>query len=1146
MPKDLFISYSRADNQSGRVTELKEQIEKDYLRHTGENIDIFFDMKDINSMDDWRNRILEGLRESRILLLILSPHYLKSDYCEWEITEFLKYEYSRLVQGEGVAQVYFVEIPGLDTPEFHRECAQWVAKVRQRNHVDLRPWYEEGAESITKDDIKRRLEDLERSIETRLSRLRKISKAPGNLPPHNPRFVGRIEEMERLHKATALGRFGCLTAVQGMGGLGKTTLAIQYAHAYTDYFSGGRWLVNCAGVETLAKAIRSLASELGVYFTDEEKADDQLAARRILSVLLQKAELTLNGINQISQEQIPKVLLILDNIENPALFKTPETDLLTNKPWLSVLATTRLSPDFFGAESEERYFISVDELSQDDALALIESYQQRKQFSRPAEREAAAAIVRLLGGFTLAVEIAAIYLSENRASVTAANLLKRLEKEGIDTLGLKIQGGIRHPERMVSACIKPALNSLSKLEKSIVLAAALLPPDHIPLPWIRDLISKAEGLGYLLEDAKPGYPDPWLILVNHLIGLRLIQPVEWGIDEKPRLCRMHRLVQSVFQKEFLGEKSQDSFDSLRLIKQRFVTGLLEYAHHRTEFLDKDEGWLYSENRWEIEPLAFLIRDLVQNKPKKSVSNMAASLGNIYKAIGEYQKARDYYSYQYRIVQENMASKGSELLESLLNLAEIYIDLGDYTRAQSYLNQAEQNRTLEIDEMHPSSLRMMSIAADILYYQGDYTQSQSLSEKSYELHKQLDGEYHSKTMDSLSGLAVGYDALGDYSRAQPLYEKAYKLRKKVLGPEHPDTLTSMNNLGHFYRQIADYTRAQPLQEKAYELRKKVLGPEHPDTLTSLSGLAVLYEAMGDYVRAQHLYESSFEIRTRILGADHPDTLSSMNNLAVLYKLQGDYPRALSLYERSYKLCKKVLGDAHPDTLTCMNNLARLYESLGDYSRAQVLYEQSYQLRQKVFEPTHPKILASINNLARICEIQKNYSRAQQLYEEAFELARQILGDEHPDTLTYMNNLSLIYKTQGNYTHAQQLYENAYFVRLRKLGEVHPETLISMNNLALLYKSQGDYARAQPLLEKAYELRQKVLGPEHPDTLNSMNNLAGLYQSQGDYARAEALYREALSAARRLLGINHPKTKKIQNNLEALGSMRSEKNHNEEVP
>jgi hypothetical protein len=221
MPYDLFISYSRQDNNNRQITSLKEQIENDYQTFAGEKLNCFFDVAEIESMDDWRHRILDGLRQSGMLLLVLSPGYLSSPYCTWEIVEFLKYEHSRSVGGQGVAPVYFVEIPGLDTPDFAQQAASWLAQVRRRNHIDLRPWHQEGAEALKKTDIRLRLNELEANLYSRLSKLRRLHEAEGNLPTHNPHFVGRETEMTRLHETVGFGYFGVLTAVQGMGALAK-------------------------------------------------------------------------------------------------------------------------------------------------------------------------------------------------------------------------------------------------------------------------------------------------------------------------------------------------------------------------------------------------------------------------------------------------------------------------------------------------------------------------------------------------------------------------------------------------------------------------------------------------------------------------------------------------------------------------------------------------------------------------------------------------------------------------------------------------------------------------------------------------------------------------------------------------------------
>ncbi len=354
MPHDLFISYSRRDNEQGRVTELKQQIEGDYHAFAGEELVCFFDLDAIHGMEDWRHRILRGLRESSLLLLVLSPAYLDSPYCEWEIVEYLKYEHSRAAQGQGVAPIYFVAVPGLDSPEFDARASAWVAAVRRRHHFDLRPWYDEGAAALQHMDVRTRLEELERTLHERLSKLRRLASAPGNLPAHNPRFVGRELEMQRLHESAGLGRFGVLTAIQGMGGLGKTALAIQYACAYADFYPGGRWLLGCAAETSLAAVLRKLDADLGIEFNEQEKRDDRRAAKRILAELEARAR---SGAKEHSGEKnppAPRTLLLLDNVDDSGLLQPPESDLLTGKRWLHVLATTRIGPDELGHDPDRQ------------------------------------------------------------------------------------------------------------------------------------------------------------------------------------------------------------------------------------------------------------------------------------------------------------------------------------------------------------------------------------------------------------------------------------------------------------------------------------------------------------------------------------------------------------------------------------------------------------------------------------------------------------------------------------------------------------------------------------------------------------------------------------------------------------------------
>ena len=300
----------------------------------------------------------------------------------------------------------------------------------------------------------------------------------------------------------------------------------------------------------LAAAIRTLDVDLGVEFTDDEKLDDTRAAKRILQNLHERAERGAAARAGEPDPPQPRTLLILDNIDDARLLQPPHTDLLSGSSWLHVLATTRLGPEQLSPDDARHRLLPVDELPEDDALRLIASYQPQGRFASDDERAAAREIVTLLQGFTLAVEVVAVHLAERGGRLTCAALRDRLKAEGLtglENIAGKTTRGIPHVERLVTVTLAPTLAALSPPESLVLTLAALLPPDHVPLPWLRAVA--AATFPDLGQDAPPGYDDPWLSLVNHLISLRLLQVVELAADGRtPRLCRVHRLVQEVVKK----------------------------------------------------------------------------------------------------------------------------------------------------------------------------------------------------------------------------------------------------------------------------------------------------------------------------------------------------------------------------------------------------------------------------------------------------------------------------------------------------------------------------------------------------------------------------------------------------------------------
>ena len=505
MPYDLFFSYAHRDNAQQRITELKAQIEADHRRFVGAggaDLKVFFDTDEIRGMDDWRHRILDAISDTKLLLVCLSPAYLESNYCAWEFNEYLKHESARALLGEGVAPVYFVAVPGWTDKDYDQRAAEWVAELRRRQYVDLRPWFDEGAVALKDAAVQARMDELNRQIHDRLGRIRKVLDAKGNVNRHNEHFKGRNAELRRLREAMGLGKVGVLTAVHGLGGMGKTALAVEYAYAFAHDYPGGRWQVRCEGRDDLRAAVASLAGarDLEFEFTEDEKKDVDLQFERVLRELKKRADAAPGG----------RVLLILDNVNRPKLLEPAQTARLPQADWLHVVATTRLGEDELFGRQKDRAFLPVDELPEAAALELIESYQPGGKFRDPAERAAAEEIVRLLGRFTLAVETAAVFLGQFSGDVTCAGFRDRLKREGLTGLegaATATAEGVRHGEKSLTATLAPTLERLRERERLALAYAALLPADHVPLPWLRAVT--AARFPELGRDAEPGYPDPW-------------------------------------------------------------------------------------------------------------------------------------------------------------------------------------------------------------------------------------------------------------------------------------------------------------------------------------------------------------------------------------------------------------------------------------------------------------------------------------------------------------------------------------------------------------------------------------------------------------------------------------------------------------
>jgi tetratricopeptide (TPR) repeat protein len=926
MAHDLFISYSRRDNTNGRVTQLVERVSRDFQQFSGRELRPFFDVKEIAGMEDWRHRILEGLRDSHLLLACLSPSYLQSEYCAWEFNEYLKHEVARSVVGDGVAPIYFVEVPGWSDTDFERRCAQWVIELRRRERFDLRPWFVHGEEALRDSYVRERMQNLNRELFARIQRGELSKDSPGNVDRHNLNFVGRTSELRLLREKVALGQKGVLACINGIGGMGKTSLAIEYAHAYAHLYPAGRWQVGCEGVEDLRTAFARLVGVRGLEFeySSEEKKNLDLAFERVLSELKRRA-------NTVEPH---RVLVILDNVDRAGLLDPLQIKRVPAEDWLHIIATTQLGEaDLYGGD-KDRVFVGVDQLPEEDAIALIERCQPNRRLSGEAERQAARGIVQLLEGFTLAVETVAVFLGQFGPDVSVEAFLERLKTQGlagVEEAAATTTAGVRHGEKSLAATLEPTLERLTDAEQAALGYGGMLDADHVALPWLRRAL--AASYPEFGRDAEPGYPDPWLMLVRRLLGLRL-----WQATAEPNVVRMRRLVQEIVvtrPKTWKGE-----WDGV-------MDQLLEAGN---SFLHIEEWHERQRHQWEFDAFAAVALHWM-NTRREEIKLLGAALapfaGKGLIDLGRFSEA------------EGLLRKSLPLLEKpalpwarghtyflcicLLQLGILLTEKKQSDEAQTVIR-----RALELVKRGEFGHDELWVEIFLEKLGGALVQGGRPSEAEPLLRQALEiaERQGRKSTVALVYQAQVLAATGRLKEAEGLLRQCLdeQRRTKPHGGEEAKILVHLAGVLHDLRRAEE---AEPLIRRALEIQERVLGPDHYLVAPTAHNLGAVLALLGRCAEAEPYVRGALKIEERTFGADAATVANGLRTLGAILVRQA------RIDEGEQALCR------------CIEILEAVQRKTGreDPALRSVRFELGVLQRLRFFK-AHPRLAHAFLWLARV--------------------------------------------------------------------------------------------------------------------------------------------------------------------------------------
>jgi tetratricopeptide (TPR) repeat protein len=717
-------------------------------------------------------------------------------------------------------------------------------------------------------------------------------------------FTGR-EDLLALLREQLVGRHRA--ALSGLGGVGKTQAAIEYAVRHRADYPDGVFWVNAETTSGLTSGFIDIAQTLRLAAA--ASSDQEHVVRAVLEWL--------NGTHDW--------LLILDNVDD----RNDIAAFLPQRGNGHILITSRES--VFQEIGIARGLEVVD-LDGDEAVRFLLKRTGRDE-SEPEEQTAVTELAAELGNLPLALEQAAAYIAETNAAFS--DYLVSFRKRRV-TLLEKASGLVVHDTVAVTwATNFEAVERASPAAADVLRISGFLAPDAIPFEV---LYKGAQVLGGPVAVALPDPEDTLAVgeLLRPLARYSLIRS-----DAKLRAYGVHRLVQEIVRASIA--------ESERLEYVERAVSALNAAFPEVEYAT----WAQCDR---LVPHVVMMARWIGSYDvhHDAASRILSQTGRYFYVRARYVEAEPMHKRALAIKERALGPEHPDVALSLNNLANVYRDQGRYAEAEPMHKRALAIKERALGPDHPDVAYSLNNLGLIYLDQGRYAEAEPLYERALAIWERSVGPDHPLVALGLNNLALVYLDQGRYAEAQPICERALAIRERVRGPEHPDVADSLTNLVLVYWHQGRHTEAQPVCERALAIRELALGPDHPDVALSLSNLADLYQKQGRYAEAQPLHERALAIWERALGPDHRLLAESLSGLADIYRKQGRYAEAQALYARALAIRERALGSDHRLVAESLVGLASLHKDQGQNAEAIPFFERALSIKERTFAVDHPEL------------------------------------------------------------------------------------------------------------------------------------------------------------------------------------------------
>jgi tetratricopeptide (TPR) repeat protein len=874
---DVFVSHWSGD--LARVRPLVEAL-------TRSGLTVWFDESAIEDHESITRAVREGVAQSKALLAYYSATYPTRRACQWELTAAFA---AAQQMGNPIARVFAVNP---ERAEDGHALLDHIQPVELRDA--LTPTVPDDVASVAEwAGQAARIAELVGALTGPLGDAPSMpSRQIGRRLAGDPGFVGRLFDLWQIHSmlsaSDAVQITGSVTdAAQlvGLGGVGKSLLAEEYALRFGAAYPGGIfWLNASEGDErgsmhdaaqneaTRNTRLRMIAARLGLPI--ENRSPDEIIG-------MIGAEIAAAG----------RCLWIVDDL-SPHLDSERARQWMAPHPGARTLITTRARRYEFAPR------VDLGRLSSAEGFELLTA----ARLPQAGEREVALAIIEDLGGHPLALGVASRMLAAEAGVGSYADYRSRLASPTEDELELAAELGVELPnghEPSIASTLLRSVQALDEHARDLLQIASLLSAAPIPKWLFLKTIAVADALSH--DRARRIV----VAAVHAVDAVSLCDLVAAGEE-----VSVHALVSRTVRFRDVGSPRRAT-----MIAAATEAVLAELAVIDSFVAPADVAELIVHAR----ALAQTAR-AEQAIPQYTAVATQVALYDFLR--GDYVAAEQVQREVLDEASDHWGRESADALASAAVLARTLYRNGQIQEARAIQEQGIATSRDVHGREHRKTIELEHDLTRTLSELGEWQAAAQLGERVVGGYGEVLGPEDPNTLMAMLDLAQTHIEMSSPDAARKLQEAVLETQLRLTGEEHPGTLRAMVELASTLMLVGKDARAAELLEKAVPSSQQVLGEEHQDTLAAQANLAMLANKRGEAAKARELGRKVLDARLRVLGEQHLDTLAAMEFYALIEWEQGDRDAARELEERVLDGRRRALGADHPDTLWAADTLARI--------------------------------------------------------------------------------------------------------------------------------------------------------------------------------------------------------------------------------